>query len=118
MEIHSETRQESVCGTHGGEEPIWSPAPVTKDGINEARYADGIKNIAGEPRAAYHCARADCRCAVCKSKLEQIVSKDRDPRGCIGGEHAYVFHEEQAFAWIARQVPSDEWIAFAEHKCK
>src|SRR5215831_1806810 len=35
MKVHSETRQETACRSHCREEPIWSPAPVAENRVNE-----------------------------------------------------------------------------------
>src|SRR6185436_8984675 len=59
---------------HNSQPTIWTPSPVTNDGINETSDNDAVEQVADKARATDHCARCDRGACISKRKLE-------DPEG-------------------------------------
>ncbi len=77
-------------------------------GIDEARNADGVEQVADETGAPDHCARGNGGAGIGESKLEDPDGQEHNACGIIG-------------FWCALQeepVVANESVAVAEHESK
>src|SRR5215467_11002455 len=108
VETGAQRRQKVSRSSHGGEETVRSPGPVTDDWIDKSRYRHAIKQVADETRAPDHRARGDGRAGIGKSKLEQPKGQERHARRLIG--NGCTLQEEP--------VVTNKAVAVAEHEGK
>src|SRR5580700_6725605 len=106
METLSEAGQKIAGCTHGCEEAIRSPRPVTNDGVDESGDADRVEQIANETGSTDHCTGRDGGAGVSKREL-----KDPDGKEC----HACRLIRFRR-ALEEEPVIADEAVAMAEHE--
>ena len=106
MEALTEVGEEVACGAHGCQESVRPPCPVANDGIDEARHADRVEQVADEAGAPDHGAGGNGGAGVRERELEDPEGKEGDARCLIGC--GCPLQEEP--------VVTDEAVAMAEHE--
>src|SRR5437016_2293541 len=84
----------------------WPPRPEADGGIDEARHAEAVDQVADEPRPADHGTRGDRRAGVREGELEEPERQEGDAGRPIRGGHAL---EEEV-------LRADEWRPRPEHE--
>ena len=54
MEIHAQRGKDVARTAHRRQPAVRSPSPVSDDRIDEARYADAVKEVTDEPGSPDH----------------------------------------------------------------